>query len=481
MFSPDFLEKKCLLKPDDLVVVGVSGGADSLYLLNHLHQIGQPLIAAVFNHKLRPQSDAEVCFVSEICTVWGIPCVTGFADVLKLSQIRKISLEEAARIARYEFLFQTARNHRAAAVATAHHADDQVETILMHFLRGSGLDGLTGMLPRIFMQQWDPDEQIPLIRPILDIRRYEIEEWCRAAGIEPVQDASNNDIEFFRNRLRHVLIPDLEQNYNPKFRQHLLNLSHTVSEDKEIIEAVIEESWKTCVTAENDNNSSVVFDRIKFLSILPGIQARLVRKVKFRLCPDSRDVSFDSIMRVLDFITGIRINDLQPWENKLWMAVEDDKILFYQTGMRPNFRNYPQLPDGFLFHLSVPGQVLFYNRSVDCDLCRLSPPDYENFVKQMKQNRFFVCLDLNRITQPLIIRTGTEGEIFRPLGSGGHRQKLSDFWINNKVPYEYRRNYPLVADQNEIIWIPGFRPAEFCKLTRNTTNGILLKMDSVQS
>lgn len=481
MFSPDFLEKKCLLKPDDLVVVGVSGGADSLYLLNHLHHIGQPLIAAAFNHKLRPESDLEISFVGEICTVWGIPCVTGSADVYKISLTRKLSLEEAARIARYEFLFQTARNHGATAVATAHHADDQVETILMHFLRGSGLDGLTGMRPRIFMPQWDPDEKIPLIRPILDIHRFEIEEWCREAGIKPVQDASNNNTEFFRNRLRHVLIPDLEQNYNPKFRQHLLNLSQTVSEDKGIIEAVVEESWEACATTEKDNNGSIVFDRVRFLALLPGIQARLIRKAKFRLCPEARDVSYDSIMRVLNFITETRINVLQPWENKLWMAVEGDRFLFFLDGMRPNFRNYPQLPDGAFFRLSIPGQIRFDNRRLSCDFCRLSSAEYESLMGQMKQNRFFVCLDLDRITQPLVVRTGTEGELFRPLGSGGHRQKLSDFWINSKVTHEYRRNYPLVVDQNEIIWIPGFRPADFCKLSPDTTNGLRLILDPVQS
>ncbi len=298
---------------------------------------------------------------------------------------------------------------------------------------------------------------------------------------QTVQDSSNNDTGFFRNRLRHVLIPDLEQNYSPKFRQHCCNLSHTVFEDREIIKAVVEESWKSCAAAGNDTNGSVIFDHAKFLALLPGIQAGLVRKVKFRLCPDARDISYDSTMRVLDFITETRINAPQPWENKLWVAIEDDRILFYLDGMRPNFRNHPQLPDGALLRLSVPGQIRFDNRRLSCDFCRLSPEEYESLVGQMKQDRFFVCLDLDRITQPLVVRTGTEGESFRPLGSGGHRQKLSDFWINSKVTHEYRRNYPLVADQNEIIWIPGFRPADFCKLSPDTTNGLRLILDPVQS
>ncbi len=155
------------MKSDETVVTGVSGGADSLYLLFHLQQAGQPVIAAILDHQLRPESSREVAFVQEICVTYGVPCVAGKADVAALAQTRRCSIEEAARIARYEFLFGVARRHHAAAVATAHHADDQVETVLMHFLRGSGLEGLTGMRPRTILPQWDPEEKIPLIRPIL--------------------------------------------------------------------------------------------------------------------------------------------------------------------------------------------------------------------------------------------------------------------------------------------------------------------------
>lgn len=476
MFSVEFLRRECRLKPDETAVVGVSGGADSLYLLFQLHQIGQPLIAAILNHQLRPESGREVDFVRGLCAAHDIRCITGSADVAGLAENLRCSVEEAARIARYDFLFDTARRHSAAAVAAAHHADDQVETVLMHFLRGSGLDGLAGMRPRAFFPQWEPEGKIPLIRPILNVWRAEIEAWCRRAGLTPIQDASNFDTAFFRNRLRHDLIPALEKEYSPKIRRHIQTLSQTVSDDLQILETVTDDAWRICFIPGGNEKESILLKRTEFCRLMPAIRARLIRRIFFRLSPDVRDIGFDSVMRVLDFIAGSEQNSNQPWERNLWVALEAETILIYQEGKRPNPQNFPQFT-GESLPVTIPGQVPFSRWQLDCRPVRIAEADLPRLYAAMKADRNLVYLDLDKINPPLTLRTAKEGEIFRPLGHG-HRQKLSDFWINAKIPQAYRKNYPLVYDRKEPIWIPGQRPAEFCRLTAKTTRALCLTLSS---
>jgi len=474
MFSINFLRNQCRLKPNDVVVAGISGGADSLYLLYHLHEIGQPVIAAVFNHQLRPEAEEEVVFVQNICEKLGIHCITGAADVYAFSKLHKLSLEEAARISRYQFLFRTAKDWEAAAVAVAHHADDQVETILMHFLRGSGLDGLAGMNPITFIRQWDPDRKIPLIRPILPVWRQEIDAWCKENKIQPVQDTSNSDTTYFRNQLRHQLIPELEECYSPQFKQHLQDMSQTIQEDQRIIHDAVNVAWSASIIYANSEKQQIVFDRARFSNQLKGIQTRLLRKAFFMLQSDSRDFSFFTSTRVLEFLKNAKENDAQPFINHLWMAVEDGLFLIYAQDRRPNIRKFPQTLYTPSTLLNLPGEVPLETGRIIGSVVDFNPQEFDSMIYLMKNNRSIVYLDSDKIALPLYVRNAKRGETFSPLGSNGHTQKISDFFINQKIPKNYRGLFPLVSDQNAIIWIPGYRPAEFCHLTADTKHCLCL-------
>ena len=161
---------------DKLLVVGVSGGADSVCLLDSLHRLGLPLVAAHFDHGLRDESKEDACRVEALVKDMGLPFQQARKDVRALAAREGLSIEEAARKARYRFLFDTARSHQAQAVAVAHTADDQVETVLMHLLRGAGLGGLKGISSRLVIPEWD--ENLPLVRPLLGVWRSETEAWC---------------------------------------------------------------------------------------------------------------------------------------------------------------------------------------------------------------------------------------------------------------------------------------------------------------
>ena len=197
----------CKLTRDRPILVGVSGGPDSLCLMESLRQEGYSVIVAHFNHQLRPDSDVEANSLEKTVSRKNIPSIFDSGDVRGYAESEGLSIEEAAREMRYRFLFEQARDCNAQALAVGHTADDQVETVLMHFLRGAGLTGLKGMTYRSFLPAFD--ERMPIVRPLLDIWREETVVFCAANGLRPYYDPSNDSLNFLRNRIRHLLIPHL--------------------------------------------------------------------------------------------------------------------------------------------------------------------------------------------------------------------------------------------------------------------------------
>ena len=234
----------CGLQPDMLVVVGVSGGPDSLSLLDAFHQIGFAPLVAHLNHRLRPEADTEARKVREAAEGYGLSYVEEQADARDYAREAGMSVEEAGRMLRYRFLFEQARRCKAHAVAVAHTADDQVETVLMHLLRGAGLSGLKGMQPRALPNAWS--REIPLVRPLLDTWRSEVLSYCAERGLEPVFDTSNLDSTYFRNRLRNELIPYLER-FNPAVKESFWRMAKVLQADFEAIERLVEAAWESSV------------------------------------------------------------------------------------------------------------------------------------------------------------------------------------------------------------------------------------------
>src|SRR5512134_2541191 len=249
------LQDQCGLRRDQPVVVGVSGGPDSLCLMSVLRKTGYRVIVAHFNHKLRLDADADANVVEQTAARLNLVSVIESGDVRAYADQEKLSIEEAARNMRYFFLMEQARRFKAQAVAVGHTADDQVETVLMHFIRGAGLAGLKGMSYRTILPMFDPE--IPIVRPLLDTWREETVVYCAANGFRPRHDPSNASLDFFRNRLRHLLIPTLES-YNPRFREVVWRTSQSLASDYEILSHVLDEAWNACVVQEHAG--FIVFD-----------------------------------------------------------------------------------------------------------------------------------------------------------------------------------------------------------------------------
>jgi tRNA(Ile)-lysidine synthase len=462
------LREECQLDPAKPILVGVSGGPDSLCTLDVLERCGYSPVVAHFNHKLRPEADAESEVIRQLAEKRNLPFIKGEIDVRTLAEKGHQSIEEAARNARYRFLFTTADRVVAQAVAVGHSADDQAETVLMHLLRGAGLDGLSGMVIRALPNAWS--EQIPLVRPLLGVWRAQIIEYCQEQGFDPIIDSTNQDLTFFRNRIRHELLPNLES-YNPSIRKVLWRTAEVLRGDMELVNQAVDTAWQECLVSEGSNY--VVIDPQPASQQPLSVQRHLIRRAIASLRPGLRDIGFNTVEQVrkyfqdsqppaeIDLIAGLKLLS-EP--GRIWLAEWETDI--------PS-SEWPQILEEVL--LPIPGAFDLPNG------WRLTVEKVTttNITRSQAQNNFDpyqAWIDAKHIQEPLIVRPRREGDRFLPFGMDGHSIKISDFMINEKLPRRARRSWPLVCCAEQIVWVPGYRLAHpFC-ITDSTTQAVQLKL-----
>jgi tRNA(Ile)-lysidine synthase len=464
------LQNDCSLDRQRGLLVAVSGGPDSLCLLHILWRLRYPLIVAHFDHGLRAESAAEAEMVQRLAQSLGVKFVSARFDVQAFAAQNSLSIEEAGRNLRYGFLFEQAEKEGAQAVTVGHNADDQVETVLMHMLRGSGLSGMRGMSYRSLPNPWS--QTIPLVRPLLGVWRDEIMEYISRQGLQPNLDASNQDRQYYRNRLRLELIPHLER-LNPGARQRIWRMAALVQEEEKLIEEQVDNAWKEYSLDGGDG--SIAFD-MGGIEIQPkAIQRRLIRRAIAHLRPGLRDIDHETVERALNFLSkpttsgrmdlaaGLRLEREGP---RLWIATWEADL--------PG-ADWPQLAAGQILKLAIPGEVPLSGRwSLRAEIL---PADEVNLaLVRSNTDPYQAWMDLENITQPLVARPRRPGERFRPLGMGGHSMKLSDFMVNVGLPRRARPQWPLVATNDAVAWVPGYRIAETVRVGPGTRRLIRLKL-----
>jgi tRNA(Ile)-lysidine synthase len=467
---PTILQKDCSLKPGMPVLAGVSGGPDSLCLAVLLERCGYPVVVAHFNHHLRPEADDDARFVSEFAAAQGLRCVASGAEVAAYAGMHSLSIEEAARQLRYQFLFDQAGLSGCQAVAVGHTADDQVETVLMHLLRGSGLAGLRGMAYRALPNAWSAE--IPLVRPLLGVWRSEVVDFCAANGLRPVLDASNLERTYFRNRLRLDLLPALET-YNPRIRPAVWRMANVLGADYAALEGLAEAAWQACLRAEGEGY--VGLGRPALLAQPLGVQRAVVRRAAARLRPGLRDVEFEAVERAVDFFASPPETGQAGWFAGMQLAREGELVWIRRVEADLPGGQWPQLLPGQVLHLEIPGrQALPDGWQIVSEL----PDDPAEALRQAQASAdpFQAWLDLDSLVLPLTVRGRRPGDTLAPLGMGGHSLKLSDFMINYKLPGRARARWPLVASGKDIAWVPGFRLAHPFRVTENTRRVIHLSL-----
>ncbi len=445
------LREKCRLDPHRLIVVGVSGGADSLCLMDVLRQAGYLILVGHFNHQLREEATREAAAVEQMVRRLGLPVVVEGADVRAFARQQSLSLEEAARVLRYRFLFGLARQHQAQAVAVGHTADDQVETVLMHLLRGAGLRGLRGMAYRTILPLFD--DRIPLVRPLLDLWREETQLYCASRGLRPLLDPSNESLNFLRNRIRHLLIPTLET-YNPKVRVVVWRMAQALNADYEIILQVVDEAWKHTVLSQAEG--LVIFDATALVALSENVRRHLFRRAIEHISPTA-DVRYAVLERMEAFWnagTGILF-----LPGGIRVLREGEQVFVVGERAMLPFERWPQLPAGTdVLPVQLPCQVeLAGGWQFVAEPWNIPALAIEQM--QHNQDRFQVWLDADALQGELMLRVRREGDRFAPLSLGGHSQKLSDFFINVKLPRRARARWPLLCAGEQIAWVPGYQPA----------------------
>ncbi len=458
-----------LLAPGDRVVVGVSGGPDSLALLHVLNQLRDELQISLhvahLNHQLRAEeSDADADFVEKIVREWGLPATIQDRDVRALARAQHLSLEEAARHARYAFLAEVAERIGAGKIAVAHNADDQVETVLMHFLRGAGLAGLRGMAykahlePDLSERSGDPavlagqspipNPQSLVVRPLLDVPRADVLAYCGEHGLTPRQDASNLDTTFFRNRLRHEVLPYLEK-LNPNLRQVLLHTSRVLADDYALLQS---ETRSAYARVAREETGAVVFALEAWRALPPALQRGTLRAAVQQLRHHLRDIDWvhveDARRVALEKGTGAQAT----LPGGLMLVVGYDHFVVRESAAPEPPPDIPLLKVDRL-ELAVPGTTPLPESAwmVETEIT-----DHE----EKTTDGWTAFLDADQVNNALALRRRRPGDRFQPAGMHGQTKSLHEFMIDAKIPRGERALLPILVAGDRILWVCGWRVDE---------------------
>jgi tRNA(Ile)-lysidine synthase len=404
----------------------------------------------------------------------GVPFLVGGEDVTEYAKNNQLSIEEAARMLRYRFLFEQAEQSEAQAVAVAHTADDQVETVLMHFLRGAGLSGLKGMQPRAINQEWSAT--IPLARPLLAVWRNEILAYCNEHGLQPIHDESNTDLKFFRNRLRYELLPALEA-YNPQIREVIWRTAQVLAGDQEIVADRLDQLWETCLYEQADSYCGFRLNEFRRFNI--GEQRGLIRRAIERVRPNVRNIDFAHIEDAIAFVHSPPRSRCRDLVAGLRMLLEDK--VFWVAGWEADLPalGWPQIEQAPC-NIDLPGEIrIGQTWQLKAWIGEDRKAGYAAALSN--DNRYAAWISGDQVESSLTVRKRQRGDRFQPLGMGGHTMKLADYFINKKLPKRAREKWPLICAGDTIVWIPGYQVNHHYRLTDETKKIIALTLEGVMA
>lgn len=408
------IEKHSLINKEDKILAGLSGGADSVCLIHILKTLSEmynmKVYAAHINHNMRKTADRDMNYSVELCERLGIECFVKSADVILFAKENKISSELAGRKIRYDFFDEICRNHNINKIATAHNMNDRAETIFMNFIRGSGLGGLCGI----------PYARGNIIRPVMDLTRGEIEEYCRDSGLDFMTDETNLETVYTRNKLRLDVIPYIQKNINKNFIRRIVENSDIIMQENDFIQGIAEDIFEKAFKI-----SSGVYSLD--ISKLTGCHTAVLR-------------------RVMSIYFGKIYNTAHNMEHKFI-----DAAIFLMRGESGKSIDLPQnivLKNEYGI-LSAEKRAEKYSKE-NYKIIK----EYNVLSEKPSKNSIFIKTEF---ADNLSVRFKKDGDYFYPYGMEG-RKKLKKFFSDMKIPKQMRENIPLiVSEMDEIIWVAGIR------------------------
>lgn len=457
-----------MLGRNESVLVGVSGGADSVSLLHGLLFLSRDwrwrIGVAHLNHGLRDgESDEDACYVEAVARKLGLPFYKEKADLHARCAAEGISTEEAGRNARYEFFNKIALQKDYGKIAVGHQQQDAAEQVLLNLLRGAGPDGLCGLAA----------VRGRVIRPLIETPRKEIEQFLTENNLTYRFDQSNTDNRFTRNRVRNRLLPELED-YNPEIVESLFRLSKVMREETEWIGTVIEPLYESAVVNRNSEFRELALCVNRISRLHRAVLRRILRRAIAEIKGDLRRIEYQHIEDAISLVNRRVSYPAQiHLPGRVRVIRHENRIEFKQEKKSLRFfsgfdRSLKTVPFAYTVERINAGSKSVWIAELKCGLVFSLPGNHviNSFPGAHEQT---ALMDLERVEFPLIIRNPRQGDRFTPLGMHG-TMKLKEFFINNKVSPDKRSRTPVVESGGRIIWIAGMRIDERVKITDSTKN-----------
>lgn len=474
------IDQHRMLNIGDSVVVAVSGGPDSVALLGVLKHLSAEyklrLTVAHLNHGLRPgPADEEEALVHRLSERLGLICESRKIDVASLCRARKRSIEETAREERYRFLEEIRHHCHARKIALGHHACDQVETVLMNLLRGSGMEGLRGM---------QPVREDRYIRPLLSVTRAEIDEYLARNDLPYRVDFSNADENCCRNRIRHQLIPDLKARYNPRLEENLCRTAEILSREDDYLKQMVEELAADQRIVQADAAQQEMSMNIPAcLDLHDALQNRLIKHLLLRHAQKKQGIGYVHVRDVKALMRHTRSGVFLHLPFGIEVRREYDFLVLGRRKQpprapQPAVRDHQEAsavhPETGMrvCDIRIPGRVLMETQKL-----ALSFDFVERPAVCFGDSRT-VYMDHACMMPPLMVRTPQPGDRIQPLGMSGMK-KLKDYFIDRKIPVRLRGQIPLLVDSRSVIWVAGQVLSERVKITDKTTKVLRIEITEI--
>lgn len=462
------IERDALIPPGARVLVAVSGGSDSVGLLHLLRDLA-PILGfelaglAHLNHALRgSESDGDEAFCRDLAEAAEIPFVVDRLDVGQLARAHHVSIEVAARRARYRFLDRAASRLPADIVATGHTRDDQAETFLLRLLRGAGATGLSAIPPR----------RGPFVRPLLDVRREDLRAMLRGRAAAFREDSSNADTRIPRNWVRHRLIPNLSARLGGDLVEVLAREVALLRDDAALLDAVADEAARRILVEAADGR--VTIPAADVTALPPALSRRIVRRALSRTSPAFQGA--DHVDRVLDLASERGKPGVSDLPGVRVERIGGNVVLYKREGRGQRH------PVEFRYALDVPGRVVIPGAGVAIEAAVSRGIDPRNVLTALAGTTgsapgSSAMLDAAVAAGGLWVRSRRPGDAFRPFGMDG-RKKLQDVFVDRKVPRDRRDEVPVVVDgQDRIVWVAGIVMSEDARVTESTQSVVTLTVN----
>jgi tRNA(Ile)-lysidine synthase len=454
-----FIEQHQLIQEQDHVLVAVSGGIDSVVLFHLLFELSDLLRLKLeiihLNHGLRgDQADRDQQFVQQLANRYELPFLSRKVNIPRFIARKNLSEEEGARILRYRFFEWALKKTEANCLALGHHADDQVETIIDHFLRGSGVKGLSGM----------PIRRDRFIRPLLFTTRQEIETYAKSHSLHYIIDSTNVMVKYRRNRIRHELIPYLKQHFNPAIDDVVFRSATIMNEVEIYLNDQAQLALEKCLV--NIKKNKIILDINSFLNYFIIIQKYMLFQILDRLQLSRSILTTQRLDRIqqliLERVSGKRFQLNTHWE--IW--IDHNQLVIIKEPCS-------DFEIDVTINKIVPlldGDLKFSARLITKD----------QFPDRFSEDKTIEYVDYDKIEGNLKIRNFRNGDRFHPLKFKGEK-KLSDFFTDQKIPLHQRKEIPLLVCDSGIVWIMGYQIDDRFKITSNTEQILKLQLNKEAS